>query len=255
MLRTVFLFLAGALTVTSPGCTYFRHLGKDASETVHVGVGASLVPGIYLRAQAPVFGTSVGYLPHATYVGSDYGYTSSWRQAAAGVVAGGQMVRTHLDADIGKYWNGYLADAYLDQSHYLILNVVAVDKRSSLGKQTIPLTKFGGGVHVLFVGAQFGVDFVQALDLVTGVFGWDMLGDNDFHPEQTESADQLENAEVFESMEAAETLEDTEAADEQKPDVLEGTTDITTKHWHRAYSNLRQRSLTQINSTRHGRMS
>ena len=235
MLRTVFLFLAGALTLGTPGCTYFRHLGKDASETVHVGLGASLMPGIYLRAQAPVFGSSVGYLPRAIYVGSDYGYTSTWKQAAAGVVMGGQMVRTHLDANIDKYWNGYLANAYLDQSHYLILNVVAVDKRSSLGQQTIPFSKVGGGVHILFVGAQVGVDFVQVLDLVTGVFGWDMLGDNDFHPDQSESQDQLESAEVYKSMEAAETLEDAEAAEEpagdRKPDMLEGTADdITSKH-------------------------
>jgi hypothetical protein len=193
MPRPVFLSLGCALLLGASGCTYFQHLRKDAAETLHVSLGASWVPGLYARVQVPVVGTSLGYLPAATYVGTDYGYTFTWRQAGAGILLGGQIVRTHLDADIDKYWNGYLADAYVDQSHYLALNVVATDKRTKLGNQElIPYSKIEGGVHLLFVGAQAGVDFIEALDLVAGVFGWDMLGDDDYDAETPEADDAAE---------------------------------------------------------------
>jgi len=174
------LALLLALLVGLPGCTYFRHLGKDAGETLHVSVGASLVPGLYARVQAPLFSTSFGWLRRGGYVGTDYGHAFAWKQASAGIVLGGELVRTDLDADIDRFWTGHLADAYLDTSHYFVLTLVATDTRTALGSRTLSLTKFEVGVHALVVGAQVGLDALELLDLVTGVFGWDLLDDDEF---------------------------------------------------------------------------
>ncbi len=181
-LRRVAAALLLALLAGLPGCTYFRHLGKDAGETLHLSVGASLIPGLHARVQAPLFGTSVGWLRRGAYVGTDYGHAHVWKQAAAGVVLGGSLVRTDLDADIDRYWTGRLADTYLDTSHYFVVTLVATDKRTSLGRRTLALTKFEAGAHVLFFGVQLGVDVLEVLDLLTGVAGWDLLGDDDYDP-------------------------------------------------------------------------
>ncbi len=184
-LRACMLALSLALASFSPGCSYARQLGKDAAECLHFSVGASASPGLYARLQAPVFGTSVGWLPAATYVGTDYGFAYVWQQAGAGVVLGGQLVRTDLETDIETYWTGYLADAYLDQSHYFVLNLVATDIRTSLGAGQIGISKIEAGLHALFVGVQVGVDVLEVLDLLTGVFGWDLLRDEHFGQEDT----------------------------------------------------------------------
>ena len=211
---SVLVLLLVLLLLPATGCAYFRNVGKDATEMIHVGVGASLVPGLYAYAQAPIFATSVGYLPKSVYVGSDYGYTHMWKQAGAGILLGGQLVRTPMDADIETYWTGYLADAYLDQSHYLILNVVASDKRTAFSRGHLGLTKFDIGLHVLFVGAQAGVDFVEVLDFATGLFGWDLLDDNDFGraPEDDSADDEFDAGESAPADDAIET-DDPPAAD------------------------------------------
>jgi hypothetical protein len=223
MLRTVFLPLLCALMMAAPGCSYFQRLRKDAAETLHVAVGASTVPGLFARVQVPVLSSSAGWLPHATYVGTDYGYVFIWQEAAAGIVVGGQMVRTDVDADIETYWTSYLPDAYLDQAHYLVLTVVATDERTALGgKQSIPYSKVEAGVHVLFIGAQLGVDYVQFLDLLTGVFGWDMLGDDEFRPSPPESQEQLEDDQAFRVIERVKAIEQpVEMPVEEAPDAPE----------------------------------
>jgi len=160
-----------------PGCAYLHQVGNDAGEMLQLGLGASLVPGLYVQAQMPLFATSVGWLRGSTYVGSDFGYRGIWRQASAGIVLGGELVRTGPDAPLERFWTGHLADAYLDQSHYFVLGLVATDKRTRFAERQLGLTKVAVNAHVLFFGVTAGVDVLEVLDFVTALVGLDLLGD------------------------------------------------------------------------------
>lgn len=173
------LLLAAAL---APGCAYGRSRVADLGESFHVGLAASLWPGLYAYVQAPLFATSLGYVPDAVAIGNDYGYDWAWHQGAFGLILGGQNVRAEMGHPVRGFLDGRRASPYLDQSHFLVLNTVATDRRTAIARSSVALTKVEAGAHALFVGAAVGLDFVELLDFLCGLFTWDLLDDDDFVP-------------------------------------------------------------------------
>ncbi|MCB9898849.1 MAG: hypothetical protein H6825_12665 [Planctomycetes bacterium] len=175
------LALCSALAV-APACSYLEGRVRDLSQTVHVGVGVSLVPGLFVYACAPLFGTAFGYLHESTYVGSDYGYAFAWHQAGAGTLLGGEFVRAQLGHDVAGFTRGDNPALYLDQSQLFMISLAVQDYRTSRSPTAITLGRVDVGAHLLFVGASLGLDFVELFDFVTSTFGWDVLDDDEFVP-------------------------------------------------------------------------
>jgi hypothetical protein len=163
-----------------PGCGLAEpgHRARDASQMIHAGVGVSLGPSLHVWALAPLFGTSLGYMQDAAYVGSDYGYTTGWHQAAYGVLIGGEMVRAEFGQSVAGFTKRPLYQTYATQSQMLLFNLVVTDERIGSDAQTLSLRRLEVGLHVIAVGASLGVDLVEIFDFGAGLFGWDPSGDD-----------------------------------------------------------------------------
>lgn len=181
MRRALLLGLALAVgPALAPGCglTEPGQRLTDASQILHVGLGGSLEPGLYAWALVPVFGTSLGYQGHASYVGSDYGYTWGWHQAAYGVLVGGEIVRAEFGQSVDGFFQRPLHQAYVTQSHTLVINGTVTDRRLPVGARSIALRRVEAGVHVLVVSVSLGIDLFALGDFVAGWFGFDPSDDD-----------------------------------------------------------------------------
>lgn len=178
----VTLALGAAALPSLPACGYLGSRVRDLSQVVHVGVGVSLVPGLFVSACAPLFGTSLGWLGDSTYVGNDYGYTFAWHHAGAGTLLGGQFARTEFGLDVEGFTRGDNTALYLDQSQLFLISLAVQDQRTSRRPKAITVSRLDVGLHVLVIGASLGVDIAELFDFVTSIFGWDVMDDDDFVP-------------------------------------------------------------------------
>jgi len=167
-----------ALLLAAPACTWTGQRLRDLSQTVHVGVGVSLVPTVFVYGVVPLFGTALGYLPDSWYVGSDYGYTAGWHQAGLGTVLGGEFVRAEFGHDVDGCMRGTNRELYLDQSQLFLIGLAVHDYRVARELGTITLSRFDVGVHVLVVGASLGLDVVELVDFLAGLVGLDPSSDD-----------------------------------------------------------------------------
>jgi len=175
------LTLLACLSLAACSGTWWSARGRDAGQVAHLGLGASLTPGLYVHAQAPLFGTSFGWMRDGAYVGSDYGYTFVWRQAAHGAVVGGEIARAEWPRELEDFGYRHDFDAYWNQSQFVVLNVLVTDQRGVV-LSTLPLSRVEVGVHALFVGASLGVDVVEFVDFLAGWVGLDPMGDEHWVP-------------------------------------------------------------------------
>jgi hypothetical protein len=176
--------LAVLLSLLTLGCGLTRPAdrGRDLAQVLHLGISGSSQPGLYVWALAPLLGTSVGYQPHAAYVGSDYGYTYAWHQAGYGMLAGGELVRAEWGFSVEGFIDRPLWDAYATQTQLMLMNLTVSDQRLGSTAQTIALRRVEVGLHVLFVGVSVGLDLFALGDFLAGWFGWDPSDDDDFVP-------------------------------------------------------------------------
>lgn len=177
------------------GCsgTWLGTRGRDGAQVLTLGLGGSLTPGLYVRVAAPLFATSIGWMRDGAYVGSDYGYTYLWRQSAHGALIGGELARAECPRQLEDFGYRHDLDAYLDQSHFVVLGVTVTDQRGRV-LSTLPLARVEAQLHALFVGAGAGLDLVELFDFLAGWVGFDPMGDDTweglrapFAPEDGES--------------------------------------------------------------------
>lgn len=164
------------------GCSYLRGVAKDAGEVVHLGVGISTVPGLRAAVLAPYVSLDAGYLSGGKYVGTDYGYTNGWNEYAGGVLVAGVVERSEFgnDLDNSTVSNPPTPNAYLSRGEFFF-PIQFRDLRLH-SKSQVNISKVEAEVHVLFVGVSVGVDLAEFADFLTGIFGWDLLSDDDFVP-------------------------------------------------------------------------
>jgi hypothetical protein len=159
-------------------CSYLHERGRDFAQVLHLGLGVSAPAGLNVHAQAIGTGIDVGYLREARYVGTDYGFTASWHEYAAGLVSGYQRrwhtadgeapaagappKRPHEDYYRGRLW---------------LLDATEFDLRHR-APWIGTVGRVDAGVHVLVVGASAGVNWLELLDAVIGLTGLDLLGDD-----------------------------------------------------------------------------
>jgi hypothetical protein len=161
--------------------SYWGERGSDALQAFHVGFGWSKLPGLFAHAHVSCIGFGTAVLMDARYVGNDFGYVQRWREAGAGVVPGigGVLVRgtdtVHPLDFIDPERIGPSGNAYLTQV-YTIVSWPYEDRRT--GSAWWSLSRVEGGAHLLFLGVSAGVDVVQTLDLLTGLVGLDLCGDD-----------------------------------------------------------------------------
>lgn len=167
-----------ALLLAAPACTWTGDRLRDLSQTVHVGVGVSVVPTFFVYGVVPLFGTALGYLPDSWYVGSDYGYTAGWHHAGIGTIMGGEFVHSEFGHSPDGWLRGTNRDLHLDQSQLFLIGLAVHDYRVAREQGTITLSRFDVGVHVLVVGASLGLDVVELFDFVAGLAGFDPSGDD-----------------------------------------------------------------------------
>ncbi|GJM21233.1 MAG: hypothetical protein DHS20C15_11480 [Planctomycetota bacterium] len=167
------LFCLSSLACSS---TWWSARGTDAGQVLQLGLGASLTPGLYVHAQAPLFGSSLGWMRDGAYIGSDYGYTHMWRQAAHGALVGGEIARAEWPLELEDFGYRHDLDAYWNQSQFVVLNVIVTEHRGVV-LSTLPLARFEVGAHALFVGASLGLDVVELADFLVGWIGFDPMGD------------------------------------------------------------------------------
>jgi hypothetical protein len=174
-----FLGLFACLLLAGCSGTWLGTRGRDGGQVVQLGLGGSLVPGLYARVAAPLFATSLGWMRDGAYVGSDYGYTFAWRQSAHGAVIGGELARAEWPLGLEDFGYRHDLDAYLDQSHFVVLGVTVTDQRGRV-LSTLPLARVEAQLHLLFVGASAGLDVVEFFDFLAGWVGFDPMGDDEW---------------------------------------------------------------------------
>jgi hypothetical protein len=169
------------LVGTAPGCSYLHHVAKDASETLHIGVGVSTVPGLRAAALAPLIAWDAGYLSGAKYVGTDYGYTSGWNERAGGILIVGDTERSEFGHSLDAPRDSDTPqNTYLNRGEFFF-PIIFKDLRLS-PETNMNVSKVEAELHVLFLGVSIGIDFAQFADLLTGLVGWDLLDDDGFVP-------------------------------------------------------------------------
>jgi hypothetical protein len=171
------------LAGTVPGCSYLQHVAKDASETLHLGVGVSTVPGLRAAALAPFISLDAGYLSGGKYVGTDYGYTNGWNEEAGGILIVGDTERSEFGHSLDAPRNADTPkNAYLNRAEFFF-PIIIKDLRLS-PETNMNVSKVEAEVHVLYLGVSLGLDFAQVADFFTGIFGWDLLDDDGFVPKR-----------------------------------------------------------------------
>lgn len=181
-MRVPALLLAALVVCAAPACMSPRQAGKEFGETFHVGVGFSPRLAGMIWLNLPVFATSLGWIGDSAWVGNDYGYTSGWYQRGHGLIAGGRMQRSEFGHPIGGLSAGAERRAYFDQTPYVLVNLITADHRDGSRRGSIAVSRIDFGVHLLFVGFSFGFDPLQLVDAFSGLFGVDLLWDDDRLP-------------------------------------------------------------------------